>query len=129
MFYKVAHKVGSLVQVILFDLISEEVKNIIVDDQEAQFQGQGLCSSLPLEELNQFANMPIDKQARKKYLRFKGIVSTGDVVKVVKGRKYTRGTLIAVKEIYLFDTGYGQHIPYISGTNNEKISQYNVELV
>jgi len=73
--------------------------------------------------------MPIDKQARKKYLRFKGIVSTGDVVKVVKGRKYTRGTLIAVKEIYLFDIGYGQHIPYISGTNNEKISQYNVELV
>ena len=129
MFYKVAHNVGSLVQVILFDPDTTEVRSITVDDQEAQFQGQGLCSNLPVEELNRFANMPIDKQARKKYLRFKGIISITDVVKVIKGRKYAKGTLIAVKELYTFDTGRGQKIPYIYGTNNEKISQYNCELV
>lgn len=55
-------------------------------------------------------------------------VHPGDVVEVVKGRKYPKGTLITIKETYVYTIsgtyGHGD-IDYILGTNGEKVACNN----
>lgn len=59
-------------------------------------------------------------------------VRAGDVVEVVKGRKYPKGTRITVKASYpfLIDKGHKfVEMYYLLGTNGEKISAENTIIV
>lgn len=56
-------------------------------------------------------------------------VRIGDVVEVVKGRKYPKGTRFAVADFYTFRKNARVGIDYVRGINGERISADNVVIV
>ena len=62
------------------------------------------------------------------YHKFSG-VKIGDIVEVVKGRKYTIGDEIEVADVYSYTLPYGRDtVDYIRGTNGEKIQAKNCKI-
>lgn len=49
----------------------------------------------------------------------------GDVIEVVKGRKYPHGTLIEVSEMVDFRTPSYETLQYVVGTNGERVNADN----
>ena len=61
--------------------------------------------------------------------KFKG-VKIGDVVEVVKGRKYNIGDEIEVADLYRYTPPYGRDsVDYIRGTKGEKIQAKNCKII
>lgn len=60
--------------------------------------------------------------------RYKG-VRAGDIVEVVKGRKYPIGMTITVKEYTNYRTPFYDVIPYIVGTDGEFIQAKNCKVI
>ena len=74
--------------------------------------------------------MPIDRDAEKEWLKFIGIVSIGDTVKVVKGRKVPIGTVATVVDIRDWKDCYGRvQSTYAYLDNGMKTSVYNCEII
>lgn len=56
-------------------------------------------------------------------------VRAGDTVEVIKGRKYSIGDEIIVKDVYRYNLPYGDGVEYIHGTNDERIQMRNCKIV
>lgn len=60
-------------------------------------------------------------------IKYKG-VRKGDIVEVIKGRKYNHGDLITVADYYNYKLPYDT-VDYIIGANGEKIASHNCKIL
>lgn len=121
MFYKVAQSGGSFIVATFFNPETNEVKTEVVRDYD-----YADCS----RDNDELYYMPIDEDARRAFLRFNGVVSIGDTVKVVKGRKVPIGTIAEVVDIRDWKDQYGRvQTRYAYLSNGMKTSTSNCEIV
>lgn len=121
MFYKVAQSGGSFVVAILFDPETKEVKDVVARDYDYSD-----CS----RDNDEVYYMPINEDARRAYLRYIGVISVGDTVKVIKGRKVPIGTIAEVVDIRDWKDQYGRvQTRYAYLSNGMKTSTSNCEIV
>lgn len=74
--------------------------------------------------------LPIDEVARVLWLHSRGIVLTGDTVRVVKGRKVPLGTVGTVESIRPYYDRYRRHVAdYVYFTDGQRTNINNVELI
>ena len=121
MFYKVSQTGGSYVVAILFNPETKETKNVVARDYD-----YADCS----RDNDEVYYMPINEEARRAYLRHIGVISIGDTIKVVKGRKVPIGTIDTVVDKRDWKDIYGRvQTTYVYLSNGMKTSISNCELV
>lgn len=75
-------------------------------------------------------HIPVDKEVRHLWLHEKGIISVGDKVKVLKGRKVPIGTVGLVVGIRKIVNKYGAHMcDYVKLDNGMETSVDNCEMI
>lgn len=120
-FYKVAQNGGTFVTATMFNPITNEVKVLCVRDYDYDD-----CS----RDNDEIYYMDIDEDARKAYLKFKGIVSIGHEVEVIKGRKVPIGTVGVVEKVYDWKDNYGRvQSTYAVLDNGVKVNVNNCKIV
>ncbi len=120
-FYKVGQSGGSYVVAYLFNPETKEEKSFCVRDYD-------YCDCS--RDNDDLYNLPINEEVRRLYLRHHGIISAGDTVRVVKGRKIPIGTVATVERIYDWRDAYGRiQTVYAVFTNGLKTNINNCVLV
>ena len=120
-FRKVAQSGGSYVVATFFNPETKETDSRCVRDYD-----YADCS----RDNDELYYMPIDEEARRLYLRHMGVISAGDIVKVVKGRKVPVGTVAVVEKLYDWKDQYGRtQTTYAVLDNGMKTSVGNCVLV
>ena len=120
-FQKVAQSGGSYVVATFFNPETKETDTRCVRDYD-----YADCS----RDNDELYYMPIDEEARRLYLRHMGVISAGDTVKVVKGRKVPVGTVAVVEKLYDWKDQYGRtQTTYAVLDNGMKTSVGNCVLV
>ena len=117
-FYKVAVRGGSYAVAVLFNPITfkEETINIYDNDYENPITNE------------EYYYLSIDKKASEMYQHFKGSIKTGDLVKVVKGRKMLNETK-RVTKIFEYKVHNRLSITYLVFDDNTKVQQDNCILI
>ena len=100
-FYKVAQEGSSYVVATFYNPTTKESQTVRVRDYD-----YADCS----RDNDELYHMPIDNAARHQWLRNSGIISVGDTVKVVRGRKVKVGTIATVEAIKPYNDRYGRTI-------------------
>ena len=105
--------------------------SVLTDDVDRQdgYIGRGVIDAS--DETHEKVREKI-MTGRRPYIthyKFRG-VKIGDIVEVVKGRKYTIGDEIEVADLYSYTLPYGRDtIDYICGTKGEKIQAKNCKII
>lgn len=119
--YKVNQDGYSYITAMLFNPVTKEHKTVCVRDYDYA------DGSRDNEEVY---NMPIEEEAVKAWNRHLGIISVGDTIKVVKGRKVKIGTIAEVVDMYDWKDRYGRaQTRYAVLDTGEKTSVTNCELI
>lgn len=120
-FYKVKQDGGTFIVATFFNPITREVKTECVRDYDYSD-----CS----RDNDTLYYMPIDEEARHLYLRHIGVVSAGDMVKVVKGRKIPVGTVARVQRLFDYRDQYGRTVTrYAVFEDGQKTSVSNLVII
>lgn len=81
-------------------------------------------------DIDELYYMPVNKEVRRQYRKDNGIISVGDTVKVVKGRKVPVGTVAVVQEIKPWHDRYGRRqATYLYFTDGTRTNANNCVLV
>ena len=119
-FRKVRQEGGTFVVATFFNPVTGETYEKCVRDYD-----YGDCS----RDDDDAYYMEIDPVARRAWLRSCGVVSPGDVVRVVKGRKVPVGTVGTVARMFDWKDRYGRvQTRYCVLTDGTKVSVDNVIL-
>lgn len=119
-FYKVSHNGGLFVTGMLFNPVTKESESVVLADFDDE--RIGVCSP--------WYDAPIDADAVRAWNRHLGIISVGDTVEVVKGRKIPHGTVATVARIYDWRDCYGRvQTTYAVFEDGRKTSVYNCRIV
>lgn len=118
-FYKVDTSGFSITTAVFYNPTTKETfSRIVWDIDNPQIERDPETSIL--------YHMPINEQARRQWLHYRGVIQEGDAVKVVKGRKVPIGTIATVKSIKPFYDGYGrQQALYLYFDNGMKTNIHN----
>lgn len=117
-FYKVTERGGSYVVAVLFNPITHEEKTINIYDDDAPY---------PITN-EEYYFLPVDKTVKELYSRFKGEIKSGDLVKIVKGRKMLNEIKRVVKTFeYRVHGGYS--VSYLVFEDNTKVQKDNCVLI
>lgn len=128
-FKKVDFEGGTLRQVVLYNPETKETLRVTVDDAEYP-RGASPFLKYPPEVLERLARAPIDKEAQKLWKRNFGEVFVGDVVEVVKGRKYPHGTRGVVSRVYDYKIpNSSRKVPYVELEDGKRVALSNVRYV
>ena len=74
--------------------------------------------------------MPIDEEVAHLWRKHQGIISAGDTVRVVKGRKIPIGTVAKVSHLFNYNDKYGRWVAtYAVFEDGRKTSVSNCEIV
>lgn len=130
---KIVHTGGSLVRCTLYNPLTKEVANFIVDDYEYQY-GDGLINQeFDLETLEHIRYMQIDPEALKHYRHHVlKEIDVGSEVEVIKGRKYPIGLRGTVKKLYEYvvpNTYNKVKVQYAVLDTGERINVKNLKLL
>ena len=121
MFYKVAQSGGSFVVATFFDPETKEVETKVARDYD-----YADCS----RDNDEIYYMPINEEVKKLWYRHNGVITVGDTVKVVKGRKVPVGTVATVTDIRDWKDQYGRvQTRYAYLDNGQRTSVSNCELI
>lgn len=119
-FKKIAESGGSYVTALFFNPETGESYSACVRDYD-YYDG--------LRDDDEAYYAPIDEDALRLFNHKHGIISVGDTVKVVKGRKVKIGTVGVVDKIYDWKDRYGRpQTRYVVFENGERTSIGNVVL-
>lgn len=119
-FYKVSQSGGSYVVGTFFNPVTKEEKTETLRDYD-------YCDCSRDNEA--LYVMPINEEAKKLWMRFNGILTEGDTVKVVKGRKVRIGTVAVVVKIRPVYDRYGRWVAdYAVLSTGEQTSISNCEI-
>lgn len=120
----------SLKTVYLYNTDTKEYKSITVDDTEYSY-GDGMINRhFNLDELEALRHMDIDIEAVKQYNKDNNIIDIGSVIEVVKGRKYSKGTVGTVTKIIAYKDRYNRYITdYLFTDTGMKIDIRNVKRI
>lgn len=122
-FYKVSVDGFSLTNAIFFNPTTQESFSKIIWD----IDNDRLLEDDTIQFLR---NMPINENVRKQWLRHIGVISVGDTIKVIKGRKVKIGTISKVVNIYPWRDKYGRtQTTYVVLETGEKTNINNCMLV
>ena len=105
--------------------------SVLTDDVDRQdgYIGRGVIDASDETHEKVREKLMTGRKAYISYNKFRG-VKTGDVVEVVKGRKYTIGDEIEVADVYRYTLPYGRDtVDYICGTKGEKIQAKNCKII
>ena len=130
---KIVHTGGSLVRCTLYNPLTKEVANFIVDDYEYQY-GDGLINQeFDLETLEHIRHMQVDPEALKHYRHHVlKEIDVGSEVEVIKGRKYPIGLRGTVKKLYEYvvpNTYNKVKVQYAVLDTGERINVKNLKLL
>lgn len=118
---KVAERGGSYVVAVLFNIVTGESDSVCVRDYD-----YADCS----HDNDYWYDMAIDKDALRAYQKANGIISVGDTVKVVKGRKIPIGYSGVVVNIRPVTDRYGRQVAdYVVFDDGKATSITNCVLV
>lgn len=121
MFYKVAQSGSIFITALFFDPETKEVRNEVVRDYDYADGSR---------DNDELYYMPIDEEVKKLYLRHIGIISVGDTIEVVKGRKVPIGTIADVIDIRDWKDQYGRvQTRYAYLSNGQKTNITNCKIV
>ena len=98
---KVSEHGGTLITSALYNIITGEETSIITRDYDYE-DGRNDC--------DYWYNAPIDRSAEKAWKHCNGIISDGDRVMVIKGRKVMPGTVHTVERIRPIKDRYGRKV-------------------
>lgn len=119
--YKVNQEGGTYITATLFNPVTKQHKTMCVRDYD-----YADCRN----DNDEVYNMPIDKEAVREWRRYRGVISIGDTVKVVKGRKVAKGTVAKVIDMYDWKDKYGRvQTKYVVLDTGEKTSVMNCVLI
>ena len=120
----------SLKTVDLYNPETKESKHIIVDDTEYQYGEGNINRDFTLDELELLRTMDIDEEALKQYNKDNDVIDIGSIIEVVKGRKYTKGTIGTVIKIVEYRDRYKRYVTdYLFTDNGMKIDCRNVKRI
>ena len=120
-FRKVSHEGGIYVSGVFFNPITNEVTSRRLRDYDYADGSR---------DDDELYYMPIDEEALKAYRRFCGVISVGDTVEVIKGRKVPIGTIATVKAIHDYRDCYGRWVAtYAYFTDGQKTNVDNCKLI
>ena len=120
-FYKVAEDCGIFCTNTFFNPETKEVKTICVRDYDYNDKSR---------DNDELYFMPIDEAARKLFLHHRGVICPGDLIQIIKGRKYKPGTTGKVKDIKPYYDKYHRFIcNYLYLETGEKVSADNCKLI
>lgn len=121
MLRKVNEKGGTLVVATFFDPETKEETTEVVRDYDYSDGSR---------DNDELYYMPIDEEARKAWRHYHGVISAGDEVKVVKGKKVKVGTIAKVLNIREIKDRYGRWVAnYAVLDNGQQTNTANCELV
>ena len=120
-FYKVGQDGGTFIVAYFFNPVTKEHYSECVRDYDYSD-----CS----RDNDELYYMPIDEEAAHEYRKFCGVVSVGDTVRVVKGRKIPLGTVAKVVRTYVYRDKYGRYVTtYAVFEDGRKTSVSNCEII
>lgn len=120
-FFKVDQRGGSYVVAIFYNPTTDESFTKCVRDYDYSDGSR---------DDDELYYMPIDEEVRHIYLRRLGIISIGDTVKVVKGRKVPIGTIAVVVGLKDWKDRYGRvQTTYVLLDNGMKTNEDNCIIV
>lgn len=128
-FFKVAEDYSySLKHVVMFNPITGEEKNILVDDTEYGYMERYDFNFSPQEIEYLRYDLEVNEIVKNLWLDSKNIIHVGSKVKVIKGRKIPIGTEAVVKSMYDYKDRYGRYVAtYLIFENGQKTSILNCE--
>ena len=120
-FYKVNQHGGTYVVALFVNPITWETRSVCVRDYDYADGSR---------DNDELYYMPIDKEAAEAWRKHIGIVSAGDTVKVVKGRKIPVGAVAKVTRVFDYKDCYGRTVAtYAVFEDGRKTSVYNCESI
>ena len=120
-FFKVAQNGGTYVVATFYNPDTNEIKTQCVRDYDYSDGSR---------DNDELYYMEIDEDARRKFLRFKGIIQAGDTVEVVKGRKVPIGTIVQVKDVRPYYDRYHRHVAdYAYFMDGQRTNVNNLKIV
>ena len=120
-FFKIGQSLTGYVVAYFYNPITKEHRSKCVRDWD-----YADCS----RDIDELYYMPVNEDVRRQYNRDNGVISIGDTVKVVKGRKIPKGTVAIVEEIKPWYDCYGRRqATYLYFTDGTRTNENNCVLV
>ena len=98
-FYKIGQSLTGYVVAYFYNPVTKEHRSKCVRDWDYADESR---------DIPELYHMAVNKEVRRQYRKDNGIISVGDTVKVVKGRKIPVGTVAVVQEIKPWHDRYGR---------------------
>lgn len=120
-FYKVSEEGGTFVTGTFYNPVTGEEKHEVLRDYDYSDGSR---------DNDELYYMPIDEEVRRVWLHTRGIILTGDMIEVIKGRTIPHGTTARVIDKKPFRDRYGRtQAIYIYLDNGKKINIDNCKLI
>ena len=120
-FYKVSEEGGTYVTGTFYNPVTGETKHELLRDYDYSDGSR---------DNDELYYMPIDEEVRRVWQHTRGIILTGDMIEVIKGRTIPHGTTARVIDKKPFRDRYGRtQAIYIYLDNGKKINVDNCKLI
>ena len=120
-FYKVRQTGGTYVVAYFFNPVTKEAFSECVRDYDYSDGSR---------DNDELYDMPINEEAAHLWRRHNGVISVGDTVEVVKGRKVPVGTVGTVVSMFDYRDRYGRTVTrYAVLDNGQKTSVSNCKII
>lgn len=118
---------GGLKEAVFLNPITLDVKKIVVDDMENEYGTGFIENRITLDELQSIEKWVVKESANRFYKKvILGIVESGDLAKIIKGRTHEIGSIHKIQSLRNIKCGY-KKVEYAYFEDGTKISTFNIE--